>query len=242
MLWRKSWLECKVRLWLCFFMSFSTCLAAMVSIPEQAKVEALASLGLPGGGSYRVLLLLFSSILAPVGAIILAGSGINTQTNWGMLHGFHPSMYFLLSLPVSRERFLRVRVLVGFALLCFWLLATVGMVAVVAKSGFADFPVIHAIRVFPNLLIGTMSFYFLAVFLSSFLDEYWSGMISLTVAGLLCGYSIAGGPWAFNVASFMMRPSLLDLDARAWLQAFLYLLISLCLYVGAWRVVERKEY
>src|ERR1035438_4342070 len=46
-------------------------------------------------------------------AIFLAGSGINSQTTYGLTSGFHGSMLFTLSLPVSRRRLLFVRAGLG---------------------------------------------------------------------------------------------------------------------------------
>ena len=46
-------------------------------------------------------------------AIFLAGSGVNSQTTYGLTSGSHGSMLFTLSLPVSRRRLLFVRAGLG---------------------------------------------------------------------------------------------------------------------------------
>jgi hypothetical protein len=46
-------------------------------------------------------------------ATMLAGAGLNSQTTWGMTAGYHGSMLFTLSLPVTRRRLFAVRAATG---------------------------------------------------------------------------------------------------------------------------------
>lgn len=83
-MWRKSWWECRFRVYLCLVL-----------------------------GLFLVLNGLFVIVGAVKPADAWAGSGINSQSMWGLFHGFHPSMFFLLSLPMSRRRALLTRSAVG---------------------------------------------------------------------------------------------------------------------------------
>jgi hypothetical protein len=230
MLWRKAWLECRSRFQLCFTMSFSLALASALPADPEATRRFLGLLGS------------ITAFIGPVGALMLAGSGINTQTTWGKTHGFHPSMYFLLSMPVTRERLLRVRAAMGLALTLLWLTLTVlGLTAVEAASGRkADWA--GVLLSLPNLFTGTVIFYMFAVWLTSFLDEFWAGTLSLTITGMLAGYGMAGGPSWFNLATFMSASSLMNLDSLAWLQALTYFAASGVFYWLAYRTVANKEY
>jgi hypothetical protein len=230
MLWRKAWLECRYRFLLCFVISLALGLGAIVQA-NSAKAKGLA-----------VMLGLIGTVVGPIGSLILAGSGINTQTNWGMMHGFHPSMYFLLSMPVEREKLLRVRAALGLALTAVWLLLTVILTGAALQYGGIPQDWALTFRTMPNLFAGTLVYYALAVWLSAFLDEFWAGTISLTATGILAGYALAGGPSWFNMAEFMSSSGLINLDGAAWLQASAYLALSALFYWLAWRTVESKEY
>lgn len=225
MLWRKAWLECRFRLYLCLFMTVTWWLASLA--PNQR------SAALPG---YPAILI--AGVLVPIGALILAGSGINAQTNYGMTHGHHGSMYFLLSMPVAREKLLRVRAGLGFVLLAIWVIVTVVAMGLNGKAPDGG-PLVATI---PNLLAGAALYYCFGVSLMSFLDEFWSGMLGMLAIGLLAGYGMAEGPSWVNVPGFMMRSSVAALDPMAWLQAAAYLVAAAALYVVAWRVVDQKEY
>ncbi len=230
MLWRKAWLECKYRFLLCFVMSAALGLSAVVQVDQTVAQKVL--------GNFAAL----ASLVGPLGALILAGSGINTQTNWGMLQGFHPSMYFLLSMPVAREKLLRVRALMGLGLSFIWIAGTAALIGLLETLAGRASDWTGMISSLPNLLVGTTVFYMLTVWLTAFLDEFWAGMVSLTVMGMFAGYGLAGGPSWFNTAKFMTAKSLLGFDGMAWLQALAYLTLSAIFYWLAKRTVERREY
>ncbi|MEJ1933814.1 hypothetical protein WDZ92_26745 [Nostoc sp. NIES-2111] len=230
MLWRKAWLECRYRFLLCFLMSFSLALSTVLQLEAGTAQKMLGQFGA------------MAALVGPVGALILAGSGINTQTNWGMMQGFHPSMYFLLSLPVSREKLLRVRATVGLGLTFAWLLGSAVLLGALQWITGQVMDGKAAVQMLPNLFCGTVVYYTFAVWLCAFLDEFWAGMVALTVTGMLAGYGLADGPSWVNMAKFMTSNTLLSLDGSAWLQALTYLAISAVFYWLAKRTVERKEY
>jgi hypothetical protein len=242
MLWRKAWLGCRYRFLLCYFMSFSVLLVVLVKPASDWKIAAIGSAGDAEAKTFRLVFALMGALVAPVGALILAGSGINTQTNWGMLHGFHPSMHFLLSLPVRRERLLRVRVAMGLGLLAVWLVSTLAALFGVSGGFGGRLDAWRVLATLPNLAVATLLYFSISVFLSSFLDEYWAGMTALAFIGGFAGYGIAEGPGIVNLLAYSMQQGLANGETKAWLYGAVYLALSLGFYWAAWRVVEKKEY
>jgi len=106
MLWFKAWLETRWRfaflvglillVWLS--LEWITATGVHTSVPA-ARLWMGIQLG-------SVLLYIFT-------AIYLAGSGINSQTLYAATTGFHGSMLFTLSLPISRRRLLFARAGLG---------------------------------------------------------------------------------------------------------------------------------
>lgn len=123
------------------------------------------------------------SLLGALAAVYLAGSGINTQTFYSATSGFHGSMYFTLSLPVSRLRLLLTRAAVGAA-------ETAIVIAANAAETFYFHPplgtTIQQIALFGvRSIICSMAVYAVAVLLSCVLDEMWMFSVSFLVVGFL---------------------------------------------------------
>ena len=165
MLWYKAWLETR---WRFVFVIGSMMLVWLTPLwlPGAAPPERLW-LGLQLGW---VLLYIFA-------AVFLAGAGINTQTMYAATPGFHGSMLFTLSLPVSRRRLLFVRAGLGAIETC---------VFVAIMAGFALFQGPGATSALQALLYGTRAIvctlpvYALSVLLACVLDE----MLQFMGAGL----------------------------------------------------------
>ena len=101
MLWLKSWLEVR---WRALF-ALTLFVAVSVSrfaggLADRADAERLC-------GALIIMWLLV--------AVILAGSGVKTQSPLQPMKGLHDSAQFILSLPVGRSRLLAVRAAVGLA-------------------------------------------------------------------------------------------------------------------------------
>jgi hypothetical protein len=103
MLWYKAWLETR---WTLVF-TFGSMLLIWLGPPLLGAHWARPWLGFQLG----------SAGLYCFTALFLADSGINSQPMYGLAPGFHGSMLFTLSLPVSRRRLLFVRAGFG-AILC----------------------------------------------------------------------------------------------------------------------------
>lgn len=242
MLWKKAWKECWCRLLLCGALTFACMMVVWGPIADKLEIH-LQHLDATGMAKlWKAYFLLFCSVSVPVGALIMAGSGVNTQTAWGIAAGFHPSTYFLLGLPVSRTQLLRVRALVGWILTVLWATLSVILFGVVAMFFGASPNWETWLGQLVHLLVVASMTYSLAVWTSSFLDELWSGTLSLFITSMLGGYAIAGGPGWFNLFRYIDSQAILTGGQSAWLQTMTYLAVSAGFYALAAWVVERKEY
>lgn len=165
MLWFKAWLETR---WRVGFVAASILLVwvAPFWLP-------LLGLRVPAGFPASKLWMaihLGTVLLYIFAAIFLAGSGINTQTTYAATSGFHPSMFFTLSLPVSRRRLLFVRAGIG-------ALQTSVLVAVMAVYTLLERPAATTVLQFlaysTRAVVCSMAVYALSVLLACVLDEVW---------------------------------------------------------------------
>jgi len=72
----------------------------------------------------RVVFVLQYAAVWGFAATMLAGAGVNSQTTWGVSAGYHPSMLFTLSLPVTRRKMFAVRAAAGALETCLLITAT----------------------------------------------------------------------------------------------------------------------
>jgi hypothetical protein len=258
MLWYKNWLECKFRVWLCLALAAIMLLVMLADLPQltqrqwQANASGFTARSLatqwliPVPPAERVLwhryLYLFASVVLPMSAIILAGAGINVQTNWGMRQGFHPSMQFLLSLPVSRQRLYWTRVALGWTLvLAMMVLSLASLLVLAPLRGLPLSPAI-AVRLLPYLTIGALVYYSVAVVVSAWLDEFWGGIFCMSLTAAITAYSLAGGAGWFALATFIEARPLLHYGQTAWAQGCFYLLLSAALLAAGRYLVNTREY
>ncbi|MGP8174692.1 MAG: hypothetical protein ACLP7O_09120 [Terracidiphilus sp.] len=113
---------------------------------------------------------LASVLLYIFAAIFLAGSGVNSQTTYAATSGFHGSMLFTLSLPVSRRRLLLVRAGLG-AFLTGVLVAVMAGYTLFQRPGGAR--AFDALEYIARAIACTMAVYALSVLLACVLDEMW---------------------------------------------------------------------
>jgi len=196
MIWLKTWRETRLRVYWSLLVLASAIALQLFTAPSTlhllATNPAAASRlmafwtgsGLTPANStpsemwWRVYLPM-TNIFATMITILLAGSGINTQTAYGMRQGVHPSMLYTLSLPVPRWKWVAARAGLGLAATAAFviiLLAIPPALAPVTGGQFAWGVVVTAAA---PLFFSTVVFYALTVWLASFLDELWQGMFSL---------------------------------------------------------------
>ncbi len=239
MLWLKSWMELRFRFALSVVLSGYS-LFMLLSVAPGDIMEKFPSLLAPelGVKLWKLFLLGYGGLVLPISAKVLAGAGINAQTSMGMSRGFHGSMNFLLSMPVSRLQILATRASAGAVLMLVLALVSFALLQLLAPVFSVDFSKVALWQAFPNTFLVSIFFYCLAVWLTTFLDEFWSGTIGLLLLGAFCGYSFSLPGSVFDIFSYMTNPApLMPIG-----QTLCILLGSSCLLVAAQWVVNRKEY
>jgi hypothetical protein len=182
--------------------------------------------------------ILYAGVLAPIASLILAGAGLNSQTQWAMVQGFHPSLYYSLSMPVTRGQLLWSRFATGSGmalaiLTAIHLLLTFGP----AWRGVGGDPLIHLGQL-PRMLLWSLTVYCFAVWLAALFDELWGSMIGLALAGGVLGYSMANPNSMGGVLGFLLA-------APAEPTALGNVVLAACcaLFLGlSFAIVQRRQY
>jgi hypothetical protein len=166
MLWFKAWLEVRWR----FAFMVGTILLIWLS-PTWIGATGVQ----PGVAASRqwMGIQMGSVLLYVLSAIYLAGSGINSQTMYGATTGFHGSMFFTLSLPISRRRLLFARAGLGALLTC---LLGVIMVGYILYQRPEATSALQALVYLTRVIACTLPIYALSVLLACVLDEMWQFM------------------------------------------------------------------
>ncbi|HJU11180.1 MAG TPA: hypothetical protein VJ728_09905 [Candidatus Binataceae bacterium] len=160
-----------------------------------------------------------------------------------MTKGLQESIYFTLSLPVSRFRLLAMRAGLG-------LLETAGVSAIVIAIAWNLFPLVQANSTGLDLVQSILAaivclacIYFFAVLLASFLEEIWCLWGGFWVITLVWwGTSRLGLPASFDVFAFLTAASPLTTHALPWPAMSISLLLSGVLFLAALKVVRAREY
>jgi len=163
MLWYKAWLETR---WRFVF------LTGLILLVWLLPLWLPSHLAIPVSRQWFGLQL-ESALLSVFAAIYLAGAGINTQTMYAATSGFHGSMLFTLSLPVSRRRLLFVRAGLGAILTC---ILVIGMAVYVLFHRPEATSALQALSYIGGAVVCAMAVYSLSVFLACVLDELWQFM------------------------------------------------------------------
>ena len=157
MLWYKAWLETRWR----FVFTIGSMLLLLGTIGPLLVA--------PPEGVSRALKL-GSILLYCFAALFLAGSGINSQTTYAATSGFHGSMLFTLSLPISRRQLFFVRVGLGAIETCIFVALMAGITLYWTPTGASA---LQAFQYGARAIICTMAVYSLSVLLACVLDEMW---------------------------------------------------------------------
>lgn len=120
MLWMKAWLETRWRL--LYALAIPGVVVASRHLTSVQDAHRMM-------GAMAVLLMF--------GAVYTAGAGIRTQPAFSGTKNLHGSMYYTLSLPVSRLRLLAVRAGAG-------LLETAGSILILISACWLKFPLVRA--------------------------------------------------------------------------------------------------
>lgn len=235
MLWFKAWLETRWR----FGFVAGSILLVWVAPFWLPLLGLRVPVGFPASKLWMAIHL-GSVLLYIFAAIYLAGSGINTQTTYSATPGFHPSMLFTLSLPVSRRRLLFVRAGLG-------ALQTSVLVAVMAVYTLAERPgtttVLQFLAYSTRAIVCSMAVYALSVLLACLLDEMWQfyGGCLCCIAIFLLQSRLAVVSWlsplrGMSLVSYPMS------GPMPWAPVILSLVLACVFLSASVIVVQRKEY
>jgi hypothetical protein len=257
MLLQKNWLEIRLRLAICAFLVLVFVGMRVWTLPAVEKnaiqhgrqiptIGPFETKAAPGSPEYRdqrawrFTLDLFAGIVLPIIALILAGSGLHSQSAQGMSRGFHPSVYFTLALPVSRKRIFWSRTLLGLAIT--FVLIVIAVAAFAGSSAISDLPLSWEVgwKVLPFLLIGTFVAYSVSTVLTVVADEFWGGVVGMAAVGFFFGLS-AGSRTSLFVG-FMQGRAFFATGEVPWVSTFFYINLSAALLFVAHWSIERREY
>jgi hypothetical protein len=232
MLWYKGWLETRFRILFVLVMVLSAIGSVLRHIDPPVPHAAAENL---------LNALTFFLLLIPV---MLAGAGIKTQRIlFGTAKGLHGSMYFTLSLPVSRLRLLATRAGLG-------MLETVGVFAVLSFEAWFMFPAPRAYLTLSGLFahwvtvsVCWSAFYFLTVFLATFLgDEEGIGVSFVVSVSLYLLSKAVSVPPSVNIFRAMGESSPLFTHTFPWASMGISLGAAAILFLAAMKVVQTREY
>lgn len=228
-LWTRSWLECRPR----FMMSgLLTAVLALNAVVMMAEGEIAGQLDY-----WEAMSFILFGVLLPTSALLLAGAGINIQSNSGFTQGLHPSTSFLLSLPATRAQLLFTRAATGGILLLLWILVSFPLLLAIASFLNKPLPP-EPLRLLPFLLLAALFYYSLWVLIAARFDEIWSSTIAMTIVGLIAGYSMAGGPGWFNMIAFMKGEN----GAQQLPQSLFCLAASALFFRLSLTILRRREF
>jgi hypothetical protein len=225
MLWYKAWLETRWRF------AFTVGSMAAVFLP--------ALVGAPAARLWRSFQF-GSPLLYCFAALFLAGAGINSQTTYGAMSGFHGSMLFTLSLPVSRRRLFFVRAGLGAIEACVSVVMMAGL-TLYWTPGAIDFA--QVLQYATRAIVCTLPVYAVSVLLACAFDEMWQftgACLCLTVVWLLQSRSDL-----VSQISPLRGMSLMSYSATSpmpWAPLVASVIITAVLVSASVLVLQRKEY
>jgi hypothetical protein len=233
MLWMKGWYETRIKLLI--VIGAAALLAAMAASDPLPAAASISDQGLDA------TTLVAASLLA---AIVLAGAGVKTQASaFRSSKGLHGSMYYTLTLPVTRSRLLGVRATLG-------LVETAGVHAIVCCAAWLVRSGIR-LNVSPADMFkqGVAAFFFvcvvywLGVFFATFLDDHYQTLATmLSLLAFIVIINRVPLPPSFNFLLVLSQASPLITHTMPWTgMGVLLALSSLLLLLSVW-IVQRREY
>ena len=228
MLWKKGWYETRTRLLIVLAVVLVITVLTMDPAPAAAGSGPLVGA---------------TMIPAMLAALLLAGAGVKTQPG-GLQRskGLHGSMYYTLSLPVTRTRLFNVRVSLGLVettviqvltYSAIWLVHPAGTNAIPSdmfKHGVAAFFCVTAV-------------YSLGVFFAAFLDDVYQHWATIfTVVGTIVILSRVPLPASMDAFLVLSLASPLNTHTMPWIAMAALLGLSGMLLLIALKIVRSLEY
>jgi len=175
--------------------------------------------------------------------LMLAGSGIKTQATFQARRGLHGSIYYTLSMPVSRLRIFATRAGLG-------MLEAIGVLAIAPCAVWIIFPPLRMRVTASDLLAYWATFsvcvsalYFLGVLASTFLDEIWqswTSMFGVVVLRFLLDRLPVPAP--VNIFKAMGEDSSLFTHSFPWARMAFSVGAAAILFLVGLRVAQTREY
>jgi len=184
------------------------------------------------------LFLAMMAMFWPVFPLLLAGSGVTTDPPFRAVKGSDSSLYFTLSLPVSRSRLLGMRVAVGMTETAVLIGLTCGAAAIILPELRHYFSGWDALLYVFTVIFWCTSVYGLATLFSAFLDQQCQVLATMMV--FWAGRGLAGGKGILFRA--LEADSPLVTHAFPWAPSALSLGLGLVCMVAAVKVVEARQY
>ena len=126
-------------------------------------------------------------IIFAMNAIVLAGSGVASQLSQRPTHVVHPSMMFLLSLPITRSRLVIVRQVVGALAALVLMVLTFSALFIGAPELRAALPFPTAAFFFAAISLVVLAAYSVSALFSTLLDQLWQTYGAMAVVALVLG-------------------------------------------------------
>ena len=226
MLWMKAWLETRWRL--LYALAIPGVVIAFRHLTSVQDAQRMM-------GAMAVLLMF--------GAVYTAGAGIRTQAAFSGTKNLHGSMYYTLSLPVSRLRLLAVRAGAG-------LVETAGVNLILISALWLKFPLVRAgstpvdlFELVVAAIVCTACVHFVSVLFATVVDDAWQIWGSILVVGV-AWWAVArlSLPPSVDIFRFMSDASPLITHRLPWPAMAVSLIVSAMLFFTALKIVQIREY
>ena len=228
-MWYKSWVEVRWRLVLMALLNaFIAALLLDDTVPAAVWRNRLIG-NLP--------------IIFAMNAIVLAGSGIASQLSQRPGQVVHPSMMFLLSLPISRSRIVVVRQAVG-AIASLMLLFATMAAYVIAAPELRELLTIKTGALFMVCVASAaLTAYAASALLSTVLDQLWQTYGAMGLVAVALGAFPAARFWSVLLPT---SPVSVELVAVPWVPVILGVVtcatLTTVMVSISVRIVQRKQF
>ncbi len=176
-------------------------------------------------------------------SLTLAGNGIRTESSLRAVKSIEGSLFFTLSLPVSRLKLFSSRVIFGMLVTAGIIVTIIGVTVLIFPEVRAQANAADALSYALTVLSCSTAEYSLSTLVSTFLDQQWQVFVAMIVLYGLRWLSGNGGlPPSLDLFHAIGSGSPLLTHALPWPAiAFSLSVTAICLAAAA-AVIQRKEY
>ena len=229
MLWYKAWLETRWRM--------ALIAAVLAFVLFQVATHSQKSMD----GVAMLTSLQFMWMIIPLS---MAGAGVRTENPFRAVKGIQGSIYYTMSLPVSRLQLLAVRAGVGLAETGLLIAVGIGMAAA-AFPAVRMIPVNEAASYVMTIFVCGLSGFGISTLYATFLDQQWQAMASMLTFFLARGtiFGLDGARWSrFDFFRVMGEASPLVTHGMPWVAMGVSLIVAAICFAGAVKVEEARQY